>query len=477
MLKIKKILTLGIISTSILSIASCAHNNPNNPSSNTPILDSTPSPSTDDLPNSSSSETRVPVEDIGAFVESIGNNYTFDEYFYITGADAHTKILRDGNNAFDEIDNTYYTLEGETLYSITQNEKEEWHKNFSEKTLEEIFDQKNYLVELLNNFTWRSYDESTNTFIGTGDYAQNNNIEVQLQISPTELNLTSTGGYTKLTNLDKTTVALPTNIKDDTIKSEKIYENGRFNIVLMNEVLTDWMKGNNQFDRDIIVEYIIGSGKENLSLDRIVYINASLQDIEFGCTYNYSSELNRFYSLHFQDASLYESLANGTISTKDDFIAYLNTGNLKNFKINSTTYIDNTIPKDDFSTMTTNIFNRLAEVGYQGRDISNEGTKVEGLKPENVIYSFATVKGDVFPGLGLGYKREWSHYYLINNNDACRWIKVGIASSEPKSELGPNYMVINDELNCWYVTSYEETILDKGNANFHTITTEINRKL
>ncbi len=467
MLKIKKIITLGIISTSILCIASCAHNNPNNPSSNTPILDSTHSPSTDDLPNSSSSEARVPVEDIGAFVESIGNNYTFDEYFYVTDADEHSKILRDGDKAFDEIDNTYYTLEGETLYFITQNEKEEWHKNFSEKTLEEIFDQKNYLAELLNNFTWTSYDKNANTFTGTGDYAQNNNIEVQLQISPTELNLTSKGGYTKLTNLDKTTVALPENVIDDTIENEKIYtidEQGNydFNITLLHQILDDWFKGNKQWDEDV-VKYI--TMHDDFSYKRIIYIDANIEKIEIGILM-YRGEKPCFYTGAFTDANLYQEISSGTVFNKQEFKTYINSILPKYFKFNGIqAEIDASFSKEDSDLIVKNLLSDLGERGCEDIVIPNLGL-------ENVLWYALTPLGIESAG-----RRSGAIYCLFDHSleqGQCEWMVIHY--SVRTSKYGDHYFVkINDKDN-FYLTSVKSLSLNEDNKYLHT-SIELNQAL
>ncbi len=455
MLKIKKILTLGIISTSILSIASCAHNNPNNPSSNTPIPDSTPSPSTDDLPSSNSSETRVPVEEISAFVESIGNNYTFEQYFYITGADEHTKILRDGDKAFDEINNAYYTLVGETLYSIKQNEKGEWHKNFADKTADVIFDQKNYLAELLNNFTWTSYDKNANTFTGTGDYAQNNNIEVQLQISPTELNLTSKGGYTKLTNLDKTIVTLPTNIKDDTIEREKIYtidEQGNydFNITLLHNILDDWFKGNNQWGQDA-VQYI--GRNEDYSYDEIVFISGSKEQLKVGFLMHNGNYLNLFIGC-INDANFYNGISSGDISTGEHLKVYLNSILPKNFKFLVQFEIDTSLSKEDSDLIVKNL---LSDLGDRG---SGEGKVIPNLGLGNVLRYYLKPLSDETAG-----RRSGDMYCLLDTEEQCVLMKVHYIVRS--SIYDDNFFVrIGDQTN-FNIPFVEQELLNRGNVELY----------
>ncbi len=473
-MKMKKIL-LSMIAISCIAFAGCANNNSTSSSSSNPTSNlenssnSSPSISTNSSTNSSKEE-KIPTEKINSFLASIKNNFTYEE----KSNDIHTKYLFDDNKFYDSLKEQYITLEEEIYYLYAKTDDGYWHKNFADENQKSIFNFSSTIISAFDSISWTEYDENAETFYGNKTL-ENKSVSLKLDVNG-KATLTNDNDIITISDINKTKITLPENVIDDTIVNDKIYtvdENGNydFNITLLHNILDDWFKENNQWNNDNYKDalaYLMRGVSNNVKYGNMVYLDVTKEKFSMAVIHDVNDK-TYLRSVSIKDDTWSEYLSNNENSNSKNFKNHLNSLTWRQFSYDQMGIkIDETMNNEDFDAMTVNIFNRLADIGYQGRDISNEGTKVEGLKPENVVFSFATVKSDVHAGLGLGWKREWSHYYLINIGNECKWIKVDVASSEPRSELGPNYMVINDEPDCWYVTSYEETILDSENANLHT---------
>lgn len=453
----------------ILSLVGCTTVTPstsNTAPSNTPTTDiPTSQPSVNSNSSTlSSSEDRIPVEQIDAFVAKLANkNFSYTTSYLVDNQKMRGQVKVDNNNVYYDNNGTvsYFVAEDENIYEITLGSDKNWHKNLVED--ETVYNNLTQVESFFSGSTWTDYSPSTNTFTGRSDIFGN----VELTIDGDEFEIRMPTGTINFTDINSTVVTIP----EIAETVDYIYKDGKFNIVLMNEVLENWFKGDNQNEKDFVSAKLLSN---NLVFDEIVFIDPSLENLQVGFIYkSLSRGTYSFRTADFTEENLYEGLKNGEISTKEELQTYLRGIHKGTVDVSSEISIDTTISQEDFNIMTANIFNRLAEVGYQGDDISNEGTKVESLNPDDVVFGFATVKSDVTAGLGIGYMRTWTQYYGINDDDQFEWVRIRVASSEPKSELGPNYMVLNDVQDCWYVPSCEITILDKGNADIHTATTEI----
>ncbi|MGN1200925.1 MAG: hypothetical protein ACI4R8_01490 [Candidatus Caccovivens sp.] len=403
---------------------------------------------------------QVPVEKIDAFVDSLGTNYTYHTY---SGLDQNILKVNDGTVYYNQNgDINFYTTEADKLYVYSFGNDNYWHKNYASDA--QTSDYKAVLSgieDFLDSCSWESYDQNSNTFVGS-----NIDGEVYFTITDSGAELISSSASAVVSNVGSTKVTMPTNVKDDTIAvvSDKIYtvdEQGNydFNITLLNEIMDDWFKGNNQWNEDALA-YLMSGVSNNVEFGKIAYFDVTNEKFSMGIVHDVDG-VTYLRNVSIKDSALFENLANGQIATSSDFVEYLNSVTWRAFSRSEGIQIDTTMNQNDFDVMTTNIFNRLAEVGYQGGDISNPGTKVDGLSSENVVFSFATPKSNESAGM-----KYWTHYYLVNDGNECKWVGVGVAATTNTN--GDNYNVIEDKDGKWFVTTYEETTLDKENANLYT---------
>lgn len=354
----------------------------------------------------------------------------------------------------------YYLEEDDQSYAIEM-EDGAWHKNTTQQT--SVSKMMAWFVDsMTSGFTWNFYDKASNRLQGTkeGDYVilqvEANSITMHVNYDPQ----TEKGQCDiLLNNFGTTKVALPEKIVDDRtpVESENIYEivDGKkvFNIVAIRDVLEPWLKGDNQFDNDMIAERL---QSDTLTTREIICILPSVDRIEFRLILNHIDGFPRYGSAYFNDSVLLDGIANETVKTKEQFKSYLNSikrtklfvDNIQ-IKLDYTTKDYSAEQKAQFDAMTKNIFEKL---------------DIDGLDPNKVLFAFKTPRGVTTASAGNGwlYATGWSHYYIVDFNGKLQILQVGVGASTSREGKTPEEHVIEDT-NYWDISDPFITILQEGN--------------
>ena len=394
----------------------------------------------------------IPVAEINAFAESLkGGNFT-------TYA-ANTTRKQVGDMVELEMQGEFHkivSLENGVNYVYdydgTQNK---WTKDFLEIPIDGPFT--NSYVEMFGDTTWTSYDAQTGVVSGIwtpdaetlaqyqGAVSAENPVDFKFTEDGVELGLLGTTA--RIYDINKTQITLPQAYIDNTIENNDIYtvdEQGNydFNLVLMKEVLLDWMKGNNQYNKEIFTEVTASNDVETKD---ILFIEASENNISVSFLAHWKTDdALTLESLTIIDRDLYSAIQNQTIKTKEEFATHLH--NMKRNRVSKGNYItiDTTLSKSDFETITTNIFNHLVNVGTHHFSINEEGVKHPEYADAKVLFGFSDKGGDNI-GYDLGQTWTQRFYYLIEINGQIELLKVGVVCEQNINRL------INDTPNKWLV--------------------------
>lgn len=287
----------------ILSLVGCTTVTPstsNTAPSNTPTTDiPTSQPSVNSNSSTlSSSEDRIPVEQIDAFVAKLANkNFSYTTSYLVDNQKMRGQVKVDNNNVYYDNNGTvsYFVAEDENIYEITLGSDKNWHKNLVED--ETVYNNLTQVESFFSGSTWTDYSPSTNTFTGRSDIFGN----VELTIDGDEFEIRMPTGTINFTDINSTVVTIP----EIAETVDYIYKDGKFNILPMYSILDDWFKGNNQWDEDA-VSYLMNNSKNTYK--QIVYIDITNEKCELGIIHkqNESLYLRPFY---IQDSNFFSSIS------------------------------------------------------------------------------------------------------------------------------------------------------------------------
>ena len=372
--------------------------------------------------NTNPEPAEIPTEKIEAFKTSLQNkNFTFETEgtTFLIANDTYERIESNNNVKI-------YRTEDEIKYEYTFDAAEnKWTKDFSEVST----DFSSQILNYFENATFDSYDSQTGVIvgkIGTNDFS--------LVLSENGATISNTDQTFEISNVGSTTIDIPQTYIDNTIENNDIYtvdEQGNydFNLVLMKEVLLDWMKGNNQWGQDVV------SKKYSYSTAELLYINPSVEKISIGLLVEKENEL-RYCIAEINDSALSAGIGNQTIKTKEEFKAGLNSIQVKRFSIIPGSYIklDTSLSKSDFETITTNIFNHLVNVGTQSGSINAEGVKHLEYANANVLFGFVSgIKNGI--GFDMGNVVDRHFCYIIESEGDLKFVELYVYTADSLSNL------------------------------------------
>ena len=394
----------------------------------------------------------VPIQQINAFADSLkAKNFSVDAENKTRKqvGDLVELELPDGTRKIVSLeDNIKYVYD----YNATQ---DKWTKDFLEVPVEGPFTSA--YDQLFADTTWTAYNEQTGEISGSwkpseqivSQYpdATGDSFDVVLKFTQSGAELNLLGSNARIFDVGKTQISLPQTYIDNTIENQDIYSvdeqgNYDFNLVLMKEVLLDWMKGNNQYNKEIFTEVTASNDVETKD---ILFIEASENNISVSFLAHWKTDdALTLESLTIIDRDLYSAIQNQTIKTKEEFATHLH--NMKRNRVSKGNYItiDTTLSKSDFETITTNIFNHLVNVGTHHFSINEEGVKHPEYADAKVLFGFSDKGGDNI-GYDLGQTWTQRFYYLIELNGQIELLKVGVVCEQNINRL------INDTPNKWLI--------------------------
>ncbi len=423
---------------------------------------------------------------------SLGN-YTFDKQT----EQGKTSYLIDNDLVFtksstDEYGH-YYSYENGKMYKIVFVEDEEKYHKYDEK---ELLSFDNFIYDTLVSTNWTAFDEAED--VVSGNVGE---LDYSLDLTDKTLSGELSG---KIYDINSTVVMKPSYIVDKTekdpviepdnpeidppvVQSENIYEvvDGKyvFNIVAIRDVILNWMKGDNQYGKDLMAQRTYTA---DAVTDDIVYVNASESKIDFGFVYHNSTN-KYFVSTYFDDASLYTKIQNGNIKTKGQFDEYLNSINqllnLRNSR--DRVEVDANISDENFEIITDRVFDRLENKGVQANSINNDlpDTKLAGFSDAQVLFGFKTVTGNMSAGFDMGFAKTWYQYYLIEYNGKIELVSIKVSSAVNDTSDELKNVKDNNE-NKWMVNEikregcdmYNELLYQPQNAKVSIVYTESEEK-
>ncbi len=416
----------------------------------------------------------VPVETINDFVDTLEKgNYTYsklhngiiDNYLF-DGDTWHIFEDKDTNGYY------YYVENGKNYLLNYDNSDKMWHK-----TETELRDVNDFIYDDLISATWTSYDKDKQVYYGTMDGE-----EVSFEFTSTGAIIYGNGFEKTIYSVGNTGVELPdaSKIIDDTVtpeppieETEKIYEvkNGEyvFNIPAMVEVLNDWLKGNNQYDKDYLAEYWMS---DKACTNKVLFIDTDISNIEVATLYENNGE-EGLATIRFNDETFYEKIQNGTLSTVKEFKEYLNSTTYKQFRPESTIIFEYSTDsataeeKAEFNQMTENILTKIAKIGIQSSSVNDPGKdKIPEYENAEMLFGFKTPAGGIGIGADLGNSKSWDHYYVLNINGKLEFVRVAITSSIDRvSNEKENVVKGND--NGYVISKLEREDIDKGNQELY----------
>lgn len=445
------------------------------------VTPSTPTPGPTD-PVTPPVVEKVPVEQIEAFIKLLDSNYT---YAIQNGSSDFTKGLIDEGalqvyTSMYDTRGAYTVVEGDKTYSYTYDSSDaKWHKREAE-----ALDFDSLIVDKLVAAEWTAYNKDTGVFTGTFD-GRTVSAQIKTNGDVTEIVIADGEGFKfEVYDIDSTVVTMPdpSKIVDHTtpsveppvveppiveppvVDTTSIYTvdaQGKydFNIVLMRDIMDAWLKGENQWGKDVVAQRILASTAET---ENVVYVNPSEDGIEFGVQYS-SNGKSHFRNFTITDPTLVAGFADQSIQTQDEFVAYLNSIAIAKVELGEKPItIDTAISDADMEAIAENIFDRLATVGVQAEGITSTGTPITGLENVEIIKGFKSVASSVSAGAGLGYMTESKYYYLVEVDGKVEFVEVAVDATEHQDL---NYHVINNTEGKWLIASCERTSLEEDNKD------------
>lgn len=453
------------------------------PGGNPPTQQTTPTPTPGPTtPVTPPVVEQVPVEQITEFIKLLDSNYT---YAIQNGSSSFTKGLIDENTVqvFASMYDTrgaYTVVEGDKTYSYTYDPEDAmWHKREAES-----LDFDSLIVDKLVAAEWTAYNKETGVFTGTFD-GKTVSAQIVKKGDATEIVIADGEGFKfEVYDIDTTMITMPdaSKIVDHTtpsveppvveppiveppvVDTTNIYTvdaQGKydFNIVLMRDVFDAWLKGENQWGKDVVAQRTLTSAAET---ENVVYVNPSEDGIEFGVQYSNNGK-SYFRNFTITDAVLTSGFESQTIKTEEEFVEYLNSiaiGRLTIGDMSAT--IDTTISDEHMATITENIFDRLATVGVQSEGITATGSPISDFADVEIIKGFKSVASSASAGAGLGNNTSSTYYYLVEIDGKVEFVEVAVAATEHQDL---NHYVLNNTEGKWLIAKCERTSLEEDNKD------------
>lgn len=423
------------------------------------------------------------VAEIDAFADKFveGKNFTYTETRNLGSRIAEVdndkmKMTKDGVV-------TYYQNEGENKYEYTIGDDNVWHKGFSETDVNTIAEG---FAELLDRVTWTAFDDNQNLLNGNVTLNQNVKADVVATVSNENAQIKfSTPSETISTRIDKvgiTTVTLPENVKDDTIQEdvEKLFSINQdgtktWNMPLLKQVLEEYMKGKNSENQDL---YSAVTRNQQSSVEEILYINLKDKKLEIGTLINKYNTTSHIVEKGFvvfnsrTDANgkdFISKMNDGTFMTKqnlEDYCAtkfFLGAEGSTNVIFEYNTKNASAEQKQQFDTMTKNIFDRIVNVGCQISSVFEEGTPLPELKGAEILFGAKTENRNTMAAMKLGNTNAWEMYFLAKIGEELEWIEFTIYSSIDGKGDAIDKVVNNDVNYTWLISRVEREEVDKDN--------------
>lgn len=418
----------------------------------------------------------VPVEEINAFVDSLSNvNYTLQK---TTSTNSTLyKINGDNWHVFDGSNDKgyYYLVENNQAYLLNFNTDDNlWHK-----TATDLRDETTLIRADLESANWTSYNSKTGEIEGTL-----NGESVVMVLSENGAEISGDNFVYNIKDVGTTNVNLPSEEKiyDETnppVVEEWLYKVNQdgsysFNIQAMTNVLnekgedgTTWV---DEYYRNLFLF-------KDRYVDKVLFINPTSTSIKIGMDANQNG-VKYFGSMICENGSWEEFLKTEENNSIEKFKEYL-TSTKNPFELDDQIYYEYSTDTataqqlEDFNAMTSNILNRLENVGIQPTSINNEGKdKIENYGDAEVLFGFKTAKPDrVQAGYDLGYTYNWDHYYVLNVDGQLEFAKMHVVAAQ---NGGTEENVINNVDKKWLITSIERENLDNGNLMLFGEKTEEN---
>ncbi len=407
----------------------------------------------------------IPYDKINDFIEYIdGNSYEFvqkemgfDKYYKIYD----TKMFTTWHPNFA---GEYYYSENGKFYKLTYDfETYLWNKNYDEQKTS----PDDVILNKLKETKWVFYDHQSDKVTGELD-----GIEYVFNIRLREFTGDIEG---KIENIGMSKFSLPTKaeIDDKTIvlppdTSPKLYtkvgDEYVFDIPLLKEILTDWIRYKNYEERDLIS---VKTSDKSVSLKDIIYINATKENISFGIIYNTLSK-SKYGHININSKKLYEKIMLNEIETKNQLIRELELYDEYDIDIGFKRFVDTQISDSDYDIIKNKTFSKLKNTGVQneGFESQNPSTKID-FTNSKIIFECKT--SDYFESSfdNLSGLKFWDLMFILANGTKSEFVRL-IIGSESAGEGRPEYYYfLNGEDDKWLVYDVQRTEINPGNIELH----------
>lgn len=416
------------------------------------------------IDNNNTEEAEIPFEKINSAIKRLeSKNFTL-----IVGGNVSStyKVAGDAVSIEKNGSTKFFVKENDLAFDIVFDSKDnKWHKKFAENNL----DVNDLLYNDLKSVNWTVYDEKTGIVSGTM-----NGTTVSMEMSNEGIRVFGVGFDVEVSNMNSTSVKFPNEneIVDDTkpVEINEIYtmEDGKivYNMAAITDVLTSWIKKDNNQNRDLLG---YKSFNNNISLDRILYTNVLDNKIEIGLLFNNSNQLN-YTTYEIDENAFFKRLKNGELTTEKDLLSDLKSISILDFnntginkKLDYTTLdIDfETIHKEQFDKLTSQVFAKLKETGVQLSAGDKNGRK-EDLTGMEIIAGFKGKRSDsISTGSDLGNYFSWDQGYVVKDkNNKYKLVIVTVFSSVTFNDAVIENVLNGDE--GWIVANLDKKDLDKG---------------
>lgn len=238
-------------------------------------------------------------------------------------------------------DNDYYTIEEGTGYRYYFDAEENaWYRE--EGTLKKGFNYSNITVTDLN--------ENTNEYAVSID-----GIAFTAYVDGDALAFYNSEGSWLYSDFGTTVVETPTNWQEKIpVESNLIVENGVYNVKLMKQVLTNWIAGDNQFGKSVVLAKL----RNGIDLDEIKLVNVNNEGLSVYLTTE-SSNGAHFRRLYFTNSAINQTIINGTITTTAEMLEALKSVQGTEISFEEMLKIDETSAQSDVTARAASLLTKV----------------------------------------------------------------------------------------------------------------------
>ncbi len=412
-------------------------------------------------PSDESTEEMTMEEAIGK-VEEFTSSISQGNFTYFMGDSIVYSFDGDTVALSQDGDVTYFVYEDGVNYAITyDNDEEVWYKNVTEE-----FDVSAAVGELVSDIvsiSYSDYDAENNLLYGMIQ----ERISAVVQVTDSKLTIEFAGRTSVFTSVGTTTVSLPENVVEAETKSIYTIDsegNYVFDIAAINEVLEPWVKGDNQFGKNII-EAKYGSSYP-VTVKKVLYINASEDEIAFGVLFYDDDGAPEYMELYIRDDTLYNGIKDGSIVTQEDFKECLNSID-RPAKIGANVggeVLEYTTFDDDYASEHQEEFEKLTERVFEKA----------GVTVDKIYFGFKGPTEGTYASSTYGYGTGWYQYYLVEVDGQMQFLQFRISASVYPS-LGAGNAIGNvlEDTDYWGTSLRSTKEIDNGNEALYSLTTSL----